>query len=154
PDFIELMAMRRRTLMKVMEAIVERQRQFFLTEDESELRPMVLKDISAATGLDISVISRAAAGKYAATEGGIYPLKFFFNERVGGGGAESDGDHSQRRIAIEIKRMVEEEDPSAPLTDEAILDRLRHQGFEIARRTVAKYRDRLGIPVARLRKKI
>lgn len=153
-DFIELMAMRRRTLMKVMEAIVERQRQFFLTEDESELRPMVLKDISAATGLDISVISRAAAGKYAATEGGIYPLKFFFNERVGGGGAESDGDHSQRRIAIEIKRMVEEEDPSAPLTDEAILDRLRQQGFEIARRTVAKYRDRLGIPVARLRKKI
>lgn len=153
-DFIELMAMRRRTLMKVMEAIVEKQRRFFLTEDESELRPMVLKDIAAATGLDISVVSRAASGKYVATEAGVYPLKFFFNERVGGGGAESEDDHSQRRIAIEIRRMVDEEDPHAPLTDEAILERLRADGFEIARRTVAKYRDRLGIPVARLRKKI
>lgn len=150
-DFIDLIKLRRRTLMRVMEAIVRTQRDFFLTEDETRLRPMVLKDISAMTGFDISVISRATAGKYVATAGGIYPLKFFFNE-----GIRSDGDEetSSRAIRAAIRELVDAEDPSVPLSDEAILARLKEQGYELARRTVAKYRDRLGIPVARLRKKI
>lgn len=137
--------------MRVMEAIVNIQRKFFLTEDESTLRPMVLKDIAALTGFDISVISRATAGKYVATAGGIYPLKFFFNEGIR---AEGDEEASTRAILAAIRTLVEAEDPSTPLSDEAILARLKEQGYELARRTVAKYRDRLGIPVARLRKKI
>lgn len=150
-DFIDLLKLRRRTLMRVMEAIVNIQRKFFLTEDESTLRPMVLKDIAALTGFDISVISRATAGKYVATAGGIYPLKFFFNEGIR---AEGDEEASTRAILAAIRTLVEAEDPSTPLSDEAILARLKEQGYELARRTVAKYRDRLGIPVARLRKKI
>ena len=148
-DFIDLLKLRRRTLMRVMEAIVNIQRKFFLSEDESALRPMVLKDIAALTGFDISVISRATAGKYVATAGGIYPLKFFFNEGIR---AEGDEEASTRAILAAIRTLVE--DPSTPLSDEAILARLKEQGYELARRTVAKYRDRLGIPVARLRKKI
>ena len=150
-DFIDLLKLRRRTLMRVMEAIVNIQRKFFLSEDESALRPMVLKDIAALTGFDISVISRATAGKYVATAGGIYPLKFFFNEGIR---AEGDEEASTRAILAAIRTLVEAEDPSTPLSDEAILARLKEQGYELARRTVAKYRDRLGIPVARLRKKI
>lgn len=148
-DFIELLRMRRVTLMNVMEAIARIQREFFITEDEGHLRPMVLKDIAAITGQDISVISRATAGKYVATQAGVYPLKFFFNERVG----ESD-DVSSREIMAAIQRQIEDEDSASPLSDDALTARLTAEGYDIARRTVAKYRERLGIPVARLRKKI
>lgn len=148
-DFIELLRMRRVTLMNVMEAIARLQREFFITEDEGSLRPMVLRDIAAVTGQDISVISRATAGKYVATQGGVYPLKFFFNERVG----ESD-EVSSREVMAAIQHLIEDEDSASPLSDDAITARLTAQGYDIARRTVAKYRERLGIPVARLRKKI
>lgn len=150
-DFIDLLRMRRDTLLRVMEAIVHIQRDFFLTSDESELHPMVLKDIAAMTGYDISVISRATSGKYVATPSGIYPLKFFFNEGVG---TDTESEQSSRAIAAAIRELVGKEPPESPLTDEAILEALKEEGYTVARRTVAKYRDRLGIPPARLRKKI
>ena len=148
-DFIELLRMRRVTLMKVMEAIARWQREFFLSEDESRLRPMVLKDIAGAIGMDISVVSRATAGKYVATQGRVYPLKFFFNERV-----SEDEDASSREILLALRVLIQEEAPSSPLSDDALTARLTEMGYNIARRTVAKYRERLGIPVARLRKKL
>lgn len=148
-DFIELLRMRRTTLMNVMESIARWQRAFFLSEDESRLRPMVLKDIAGVTGMDISVISRATAGKYVATQGGIYPLKFFFNERV-----SEEEDASSREILSALRALIEGEDSSSPLSDDALTARLTDMGYNIARRTVAKYRERLGLPVARLRKKI
>lgn len=148
-DFIELLRMRRATLMSVMEAIVRWQRDFFLSEDESRLRPMVLRDIAGVTGQNLSVVSRATAGKYVATQGGVYPLKFFFNEKV------SDvEDASSREILSAMKALIDDEDPLSPLSDDAITSMLSTKGYSIARRTVAKYRERLGIPVARLRKKI
>lgn len=148
-DFIELLRLRRVTLMKVMEAIARWQREFFLSEDESRLRPMVLKDIAGAIGMDISVVSRATAGKYVATQGGVYPLKFFFNERV-----SEDEDASSREILSALRVLIQKEAPSSPLSDDALTARLTEMGYNIARRTVAKYRERLGIPVARLRKKL
>ncbi len=148
-DFIELLRLRRVTLMKVMEAIARWQREFFLSEDESRLRPMVLKDIAGAIGMDISVVSRATAGKYVAAQGGVYPLKFFFNERV-----SEDEDASSREILSALRVLIQEEAPSSPLSDDALTARLTEMGYNIARRTVAKYRERLGIPVARLRKKL
>lgn len=148
-DFIELLRLRRVTLMKVMEAIARWQREFFLSEDESRLRPMVLKDIAGAIGMDISVVSRATAGKYVATQGGVYPLKFFFNERV-----SEDEDASSREILSALRVLIQEDAPSSPLSDDALTARLTEMGYNIARRTVAKYRERLGIPVARLRKKL
>ena len=148
-DFIELLRLRRVTLMKVMEAIARWQREFFLSEAESRLRPMVLKDIAGAIGMDISVVSRATAGKYVATQGGVYPLKFFFNERV-----SEDEDASSREILSALRVLIQEEAPSSPLSDDALTARLTEMGYNIARRTVAKYRERLGIPVARLRKKL
>ncbi|MCM1163911.1 MAG: RNA polymerase factor sigma-54 [Muribaculaceae bacterium] len=152
-DFIDLLRLRRDTLMRVMEAIASIQHDFFMTEDEASLRPMVLKDIAARTGFDISVISRATQGKYVATQSGTYPLKFFFNERV----RTNDNDEesvSSRAIMAAIKELVSLEDHKSPMSDEALLAALKDKGFKIARRTVAKYRDRLGIPVARLRKQL
>ena len=148
-DFIELLRMRRSTLMNVTEAIVRWQKDFFVSEDESRLRPMVLRDISSFTGLDISVISRATAGKYVATPGGVYPLKFFFNERV-----NDEEDASSHEILSSLKGLISDEDTASPLSDDALTTMLNEMGYNIARRTVAKYRERLGIPVARLRKKI
>ena len=148
-DFIDILKLRQETLYRVMAAIVKLQHDFFMSEDESRLRPMILKDVARETGYDISVISRATAGKYVATPGGIYPLKFFFNESVGG-----DEEASSREILAVIKEIVGEEDKRHPLSDDSIMKLLAARGYEIARRTVAKYRERLGIPVARLRKGI
>lgn len=147
-DFIELLRVRQETLFKVMSAIVNWQREFFITEDENKLRPMILKDIAKVTGYDLSVISRATAGKYVATSGGIYPLKFFFNERV----TDTDDDTSIREILTAIKDLIDNEDSHHPLNDDALARLLHEKGYDIARRTVAKYRERLNIPVARLRK--
>ena len=148
-EFIELVKMRRTTLMKVMEAIVRAQKEFFLTEDETTIRPMVLKDIAAATGFDISVISRATSGKYVATPTGVYPLKFFFNERL-----NAQEDASSHEIMDAIRQIIDGEDPASPVSDEVLTEQLAARGYNIARRTVAKYRERLGIPVARLRRKL
>lgn len=148
-DFIELLRVRQETLYKVMAAIVKLQHDFFISEDESQLKPMILKDVAAQTGYDLSVISRATAGKYVATPGGVYPLKFFFNERV-----SQDEDSSSREILAAIREIIAAEDPHQPLSDDALMKLLNDRGYDIARRTVAKYRERLNIPVARLRKEI
>lgn len=148
-EFIKLLRQRQETLFRTMRAIVEWQKAFFLTEEESALRPMVLKDISAKTGLDISVISRATAGKYVLTQRGIYPLKYFFSEGLR---HESGEDVSSREIQSQLKQMIDAEDKQKPYSDELLCSMLKESGYEIARRTIAKYREKLGIPVARLRK--
>lgn len=149
--FIAMLRQRQTTLFNTMRAIVDRQKDFFLTEDESSLRPMVLKDIAADTGYDISVISRATSGKYVMTQGGIYPLKFFFNE---GMRRDSGEDVSTREIQSALKQLIEKEDKNKPYSDEQLCALLKGKGYEIARRTIAKYRERLGFPVARLRKEL
>ncbi len=147
--FIKVINMRHDTLMRVMRAIMLRQREFFMSDDPARLRPMILKDIAADTGDDISVISRATAGKYVATGQGVYPLKFFFTERH----KESD-DVSVQTVMRQLKEVIDAEDHDNPLTDAALTDILRAKGYDIARRTVAKYREKLGIPVGRLRHRI
>lgn len=148
-EFIDLLRLRQETLYKVMAAIVRLQHDFFVSEDESRLHPMILKDVARETGYDLSVISRVTAGKYVATPWGVYPLKFFFNEKVG-----TDEESSSREILAAIRQLIDGEDPEHPLSDDALMKMLSDKGYEIARRTVAKYRERLGIPVARLRKGI
>lgn len=145
--FIKTLQLRQSTLLNVMTAIASLQRDFFLTGDETRLRPMILKDVAALTGYDLSVISRATASKYVLAPSGIYPLKFFFNERP-----KADDDITSHQIMDAIKKLIEGEDKRSPLPDETITKELAQNGYNIARRTVAKYRERLGIPVARLRK--
>lgn len=147
--FIKVLKMRQETLYRVMRAIVHLQHDFFLTDDESLLRPMILKDVAALTDYDLSVISRATAGKYVTTAHGIYPLKFFFNERP-----KEDEDTSSHEILAAIKEIIAGEEKKHPLSDEQITAALTSRGYDIARRTVAKYRERLGFPVARLRKQL
>ncbi len=146
-SFIKTLKMRQSTLFNVMTAIASIQRDFFFTGDESKLKPMILKDVAALTGYNLSVISRATASKYVMTVAGIYPLKFFFNERP-----SDDDDTTYHQIAAEMRRIIDAEDKNSPTTDEAITAMLNARGFNIARRTVAKYRERMGIPVARLRR--
>lgn len=148
-NFIKMLKLRQETLYRVMTAIVKLQRDFFLTEEESRIRPMILKDIAALTGYDLSVISRAASGKYVMTQSGTYPLKMFFNERP-----KDDDDASSHEILAALKDIIAGEDKRHPLSDEVITSRLNEKGYDIARRTVAKYREKLGLPVARLRKEI
>ena len=149
--FIDAVKQRQNTLQKTMEAIVSIQYDFFLTEDETMLKPMILKDVANITGFDISTVSRVSNSKYVQTNSGIYPLKFFFSEAM----QTTDGeDISSREVKLILKESVESEDPSKPLTDEQLTDVLNKKGYVIARRTVAKYREQLNIPVARLRKKL
>lgn len=147
--FIRMLRMRSDTLFAVMSAIVKLQRDFFLTDDPRSLHPMILKDVAAITGYDLSVISRATAGKYVATRSGVYPLKFFFNERP-----KEDDDSSAHEIMDVIRELIENEDHRHPMSDNELTAALNGRGYELARRTVAKYRERLGIPVARLRRKL
>lgn len=148
--FIQAVQQRQNTLTKVMRAITAIQRHYFLDADESHLKPMVLKDVAEFTGLDISTVSRACAGKYMQTDWGILPLKFFFTDgKKGDDGLEV----SVRHIHNLIKEIIGNEDPACPLTDQQIVDILNAKGFQVARRTVVKYRTALGIPVARLRRK-
>lgn len=147
--FIEAVKQRRRTLTAVMQAIIDLQRPFFLEGDETLLRPMILKDVAERTGLDISTVSRAANSKYVETHYGTYPLKWFFSD----GYVTGDGQEiATRKIQAALKDLVEAEDKKKPLSDEALTAMLNEKGFPIARRTVAKYREQLGIPVARLRR--
>lgn len=148
-NFIKVVQWRQETLYRVMAAIMKLQRDFFLTDDEFQLRPMRLKDVSAITGDDISVISRATAGKYVATHQGVYPLKFFFNERQ-----KTDSDPSSREVIKALRELIDGEDKRRPLSDDALATMLEERGYDVARRTVAKYREKSGIPVARLRKKV
>lgn len=148
-NFIKVLDMRRRTMMRVMEAIVRLQPDFFSVGDPGLLRPMVLRDIAAVTGDDLSVISRATAGKYVATAGGIFPLKYFFNSKP-----TEDSDTSSHEIEAALREIVESENKTTPLSDEALTDALHARGYNIARRTVTKYRERAGIPSGRLRRKV
>ncbi|MCK7538070.1 MAG: hypothetical protein MZV63_47500 [Marinilabiliales bacterium] len=149
--FIDAMKQRQNTLLLTMNAILEYQKEYFIEGDDTKLRPMILKDVAEMTGLDISTVSRVANSKYIQTHFGIYPLKFFFSE-----GMQTDaGDEVSTR---EIKRILQEclgnEDKRRPLTDEKLTEILQEKGYQIARRTVAKYREQLNIPVARMRKEI
>ena len=147
--FIKTLQMRQSTLLNVMTAIASFQRDFFISGDETRLRPMILRDIAAMTGYDLSVISRATAAKYVIAPSGIYPLKFFYNDRP-----LADDDVTTHQIIDAIQSILAQEDKRSPLPDETIAEMLSEKGFNIARRTVAKYRERLGVPVARLRKTI
>lgn len=147
--FIGLMKLRQSTLWRIMSAIVELQREFFLTDDKSRLKPMVLRDVAALTGDDLSVISRATSGKYVLTQGGVYSLKSLFNEAAG----SSDNTSSHKFVSI-LKELIAGEDKRRPLSDEKLTALLHERGVEAARRTVAKYRERLGIPGAKMRRQL
>ncbi|MFO8234422.1 MAG: RNA polymerase factor sigma-54 [Bacteroidales bacterium] len=149
--FIDAIRQRQNTLLLTMNAIIEYQYEFFLSGDESKLKPMILKDIADKTGLDISTISRVANSKYIQTPFGIYSLKYFFSE----GMQKEDGEEvSTREIKSILKVCIENEDKRKPLTDEKLASILKEKGYNIARRTVAKYREQMNIPVARLRKEL
>jgi len=148
-EFIRIILRRQQTLMDVMSAIVTFQHEYFTTEDESTLRPMALKDIAALTNFDIPTISRATNNKYISTPKGTFPLRYFFSESFSQGGDETA---SGRKIEDAIRKLVNAEDKHRPMSDEQLSRRLIAMGYDVSRRTVSKYRDRLGIPVARLRK--
>jgi RNA polymerase sigma-54 factor len=149
--FIDSIKQRQNTLQRTMEAIVNIQYDFFLTEDEAQLKPMILKDIAERTGFDISTVSRVSNSKYVQTNTGVYPLKFFFSEAMQTNEGE---DISSREIKAILKESIDNENPEKPLTDEQLTYILNEKGYLIARRTVAKYREQLNIVVARLRKRI
>ena len=149
--FIDAVKQRQNTLYQTMEAIIQLQYDFFLTEDETTLKPMILKDIAQKTGYDISTISRVSNSKYVQINSSVYPLKFFFSEAMQN---EAGEDISSRKIKYILQQIVEKENPHKPMTDEQLTSVLNEKGYVIARRTVAKYREQLNIPVARLRKKI
>ncbi len=147
--FIEAVKVRRHTLTVTMRAIIQLQRQFFLDGDEASLRPMILKDVAEKVGLDISTISRVSNSKYAQTRWGTFPLRHFFSD---GYVTESGEELSTRQIKAALRDLVDAEDKRKPLSDDQLKNLLAEKGFPIARRTVAKYREQLGIPIARLRK--
>ena len=147
--FIDAVKQRQNTLMTTMQAIIDLQRPFFLEGDESLLRPMILKDVAERTGLDISTISRVSNSKYVQTNYGIYPLKYFFND----GYITEDGEEmSVREIRKILKECIDNEDKKKPLSDDVLAQEMKKKGFPVARRTIAKYREQLHLPVARLRK--
>ena len=147
--FIEALKTRRRTLTVTMRAIVQLQHQFFVDGDEASLRPMILKDVAEKTGLDLSTISRVSNSKYAQTRWGTFPLRHFFSDSY----VTQNGEElSTRQIKAALRDIVDAEDKKNPLSDDDIKAALTERGFPIARRTVAKYREQLKIPIARLRK--
>ncbi len=149
--FIDAIKQRINTLQTTMQSIIEYQHDYFLTGDEIKLKPMILKDIAERTGLDISTISRVANSKHIQTNFGIYPLKYFFSE---GMQTDTGEEVSTREIKRILKQHIESESKKRPLTDERLAEILKEEGYLIARRTVAKYREQLGILVARLRKEV
>lgn len=149
--FIDAVRQRQYTLQRTMEAIVALQYDFFLTEDESQLKPMILKDVAERTGFDISTISRVSNSKYVQTNIAVYPLKYFFSEAMQ---THEGEDISSREVKKILKESIDNENPSKPITDDQLTKILNEKGYVIARRTVAKYREQLNIPVSRLRKKI
>lgn len=149
--FIEALKQRQNTLQKTMAAIIEFQYDFFLSGDETQLKPMILKDIAELSGYDISTISRVSNSKYAQTYFGVYPLKYFFSESMQNDAGE---EISSREVKAILRECIENEDKKKPLPDDKLVEILKQRGYIIARRTIAKYREQLGIPVARLRKEI
>lgn len=149
--FVEALKQRKNTLEKTMQAILEYQHDYFLDGDESSLKPMVLKDIADKTGFDISTISRVVNSKYIETHFGIFPLKYFFSE----GMENKNGEEvSTRELKKVLQEVVDAEDKKKPLTDEQLVEELSNRGYKVARRTIAKYRDQLGIPLARMRRQV
>jgi len=149
--FIDAIKQRQHTLFVTMEAIVFFQKEYFLSGDEMKLRPMILKDIAEITSLDISTVSRVANSKYCQTEFGVFSLKHFFSEGLQMEGGE---EVSTREVKMILEGFINAEDKSKPLSDEFLTEQLKEKGYNIARRTVAKYREQLNIPVARLRKEL
>jgi RNA polymerase sigma-54 factor len=149
--FIDAIKQRQNTLLLTMNAILEYQEEYFIDGDETKLKPMILKDVAEMTGLDISTVSRVANSKYIQTHFGIFPLKFFFSEGLQ---TDSGEEVSTREIKRILQDCIDNEEKRRPLTDERLTDILQEKGYQIARRTVAKYREQLNIPVARLRKEI
>ncbi|MEO7445413.1 MAG: RNA polymerase factor sigma-54 [Ferruginibacter sp.] len=147
--FIDAIKQRQNTLLNTMEAIMNYQHDFFLTGDETDLRPMILKDIAEVTNLDISTVSRVANSKFVQTEFGTYRLKFFFSESLQ---TDSGEEVSTREVKKILMDLIDDESKKHPYSDEKLTELLQEKGYNIARRTVAKYREQLNIPVARLRK--
>ena len=149
--FIDAIKQRQQTLLKVMHAIIEFQYDFFIEGDDSYLRPMILKDIADKVGMDISTISRVANSKAVQTDFGIFSLKHFFSEGIS---TDEGEDASSREVKFILKEIIDQENKRKPLADEKLEEELHKRGYNIARRTIAKYREQLNIPVARLRKEI
>lgn len=149
--FIDAIKQRQHTLMRTMQAIIDFQYDYFLEGDETKLRPMILKDIAERINMDISTVSRVASSKAIQTDFGIFPLKYFFSEGIQ---TDSGEEVSSREVKQIIKELIEAEEKSKPYSDEKIEEILNQKGYNIARRTVAKYREQMNIPVARLRKEL
>lgn len=149
--FIDAVRQRQETLQRTMQAIIDLQYDFFLTGEEADLRPMILKDVADVTGYDISTISRVSNSKYVQTSFGIYPLKYFFSESMQ---TDTGEEISSREVKAILKECIENEDKRKPLTDDRLAELLKEKGYVIARRTVSKYREQLNMPIARLRKEI
>lgn len=149
--FIDAIKQRQHTLLRTMKAIVDFQYEFFLEGDETKLKPMILKDIASMINMDISTVSRVASSKAVQTDFGIFPLKYFFSEGIA---TDSGEEVSSREVKQIIKDIIEAEDKNKPLSDDKLEKILNDKGYNIARRTVAKYREQLNIPVARLRKEL
>ena len=147
--FIEMIQQRQQTLLSTMGAIMKHQMEFFLTGDILTMRPMILKDVAERTGLDISTVSRVANSKFVQTEFGTYRLKYFFSESLS---TDSGEEVSTREVKEILSNLIDAEDKHKPVSDDFLTDLLNEKGYNIARRTVAKYREQLNIPVARLRK--
>ena len=149
--FVEAIKQRHNTLSNTMQAIIDYQREYFIDGDETHLKPMVLKDIAEKTGFDISTISRVVNSKYIETHFGIYSLKYFFSEGL----ENQEGEEvSTRELKKALQECVDTEDKHKPLTDDELVVKMTEKGYKVARRTIAKYRDQLGIPKARLRKEL
>lgn len=147
--YIEALRKRQQTMKLTMQNIIKWQKKLFLDRDEPDIPPMILKDIADKTGLDISTISRVSNEKYAQTKWGTFPLRFFFTD----GYTKDDGEElSTRKMKLALKEIVDKEDKKHPLSDEALVKIMNKQGFPIARRTIAKYRDQLGIPKSLMRR--
>jgi RNA polymerase sigma-54 factor len=149
--FIDAIKQRQQTLLRTMKAIVDFQYDYFQEGDETKLKPMILKDIAGMINMDISTVSRVASSKAVQTDFGIFPLKYFFSEGIA---TDSGEEVSSREVKQIIKDIIEKEDKAKPLSDDKLEKILNDKGYNIARRTVAKYREQLNIPVARLRKEI
>jgi RNA polymerase sigma-54 factor len=149
--FIDAIRQRQQTLLNTMQAIIDFQFDYFLEGDESKLKPMILKDIADRIHMDISTVSRVASSKSVQTDFGVFPLKYFFSEGIA---TESGEDVSSREVKNKLKAIIDGEEKTKPLPDEKLEKLLKDQGYTIARRTVAKYREQLNIPVARLRKEL
>lgn len=148
-DFIDAVTMRRSNMLTTMKVIVEIQHKFFVSGDEADLKPMALKDVSERCGLDVSTISRVSNLKYVQTRWGIYPLRTFYSDTYT---TEEGTELSIKQVRIALQDIVDNEDKKHPYGDEKLKELLEERGFPVARRTIAKYREKLGIPVARLRK--